>query len=256
MGADPHAYLLTTALPKDVGEDWLMAFAQALGEDQKRFGGHLIGGDSIRTQGAITLSLTALGFAPKGQLMRRKARHAPTVAQPLSIYVSGTIGDSVLGLKLSQGQSWPELSKEDEAYLKQRHFSPEPRMAVSKAIRSFAKACIDISDGLVADVGHIAEQSNVQAIIHAQNVPLSPAARKLCQKYPDLLETLLTGGEDYELAFVVERSEESLLSIVSSKVNVPLTKIGALQPGAAGDVQVLDKESRVVPMKYTGWSHF
>ncbi len=255
MGADPHGYLLVTSLPNDIGEDWLETFARALGDDQKTYGGHLIGGDSVRTDGPITLSLTALGLVPKGQLMRRKTRQK-VGSQPLSLYVTGTIGDAALGLMLSQGRKFAGLTAEEESYLKQRHFTPEPRLNISKAIRGFAKACIDISDGLVADIGHIAEQSSAQVILHAGDVPLSKCAQKLVKSNPDLWEVLLTGGEDYELAFAIEAQEESLLTIVGSKVNVPLTKIGTLQLGTAGDVQVLDQESRVIPLKQRGWVHF
>jgi thiamine-monophosphate kinase len=255
-GAEPYAYLLTTALPKDVEDDWLQVFSQTLAEDQKRYGGFLIGGDSIRTEGLITLSITMLGLVPKGQLMRRKTKHEVTASSNLSVYVSGTIGDSALGLKLTQGQKFPGLSPEDENYLKQRHLKPEPRLDVAKAIRPFAKACIDISDGLVADVGHIAQQSNAEIMLQAEKIPLSNVTKKLCNSQPDLFETVITGGEDYELAFVVEATEESLLTIAASKVNAPLTKIGTLRAGKAGDVQVLDKQGSIIPLKHGGWTHF
>jgi thiamine-monophosphate kinase len=255
-GAEPFAYLLTTALPKDIGDDWLQVFSQTLGEDQKRFGGFLIGGDSIRTEGLITLSIAMLGTVPKGQLMRRKIRHDVTPTSQLSVYVSGTIGDSTLGLKLTKGEALAGLTEEEKNYLKLRHLRPEPRLDVARAIRPFAKACIDVSDGLVADVGHIAQQSNAEIVIEAEKIPLSNAAKKLCIAQPDLLESLISGGEDYELAFVVDTAEESLLTLAASKVNTPLTKIGTLRAGKAGDVQVLDKQGRIIPLKHTGWTHF
>ncbi|HVY12686.1 MAG TPA: thiamine-phosphate kinase [Alphaproteobacteria bacterium] len=256
MGAEPHAYLLVTALPPEIGEDWLEAFARALGEDQNRYGIHLAGGDSTRSKNGITLSLTALGFAPKNQLLRRKTRQEVPAAKPYSIYVSGTIGDAALGLMISQGKKFPGLSAEEENFLKQRHYAPEPRLALGLALRSTAQACIDISDGLLADVGHIAEQSNAEAILHAEDVPLSAPAQKLCRADPELLPQLLAGGEDYELAFVVDESAEPHISTVAGRVNVSLIKIGQLRRGLAGAIHVLDKEGAVMPVKSRGWTHF
>jgi thiamine-monophosphate kinase len=172
------------------------------------------------------------------------------------MYVSGTIGDSALGLMLQQGKKIAGLGPEDEAFLKERHLAPEPRLGVSRGIRSFAKACVDISDGLVADIGHIAQQSAAQITLHADQIPLSPAAQKAVRANPALFETLITGGEDYELAFAVDGASEGLLTIVGPKVNVPLTKIGVMEAGTAGDIQVLDKERHVIPLKSRGWAHF
>ncbi len=182
-----------------------------------------------------------MGLVPKGQIMRRKSKQDANV-RPLSLFVTGTIGDSALGLMLTKGRGFSLLTPDEVTYLKQRHLAPEPRLHVARAIRGFAKACIDISDGLVADVGHIAEQSNAQAVIHAHKIPLSPAAQKLVKAQPELLETLITGGEDYELAFALDPTDESLLTIAAAKLNVPLTKIGEIKAGTSGEVQVLDKE--------------
>jgi thiamine-monophosphate kinase len=256
MGAQPFAYTLITVLRGDITDDWLAAFSHSLKEDQQKFGCHLIGGDSTRAAGPLHFSITAFGLLPKGQALRRIVKRASSPPPHYDLYVTGTIGDSTLGLMLKQGKDLPALTQEEKDFLIARHECPEPRVEVGRDIRNFARAAIDISDGLVADVGHIAEHSQLQAILHAPLVPLSPAAKKVVTVKPALLETLLTGGEDYELVFVIDPREESMLPITATKMNVPLTKIGTLQEGTAGDIQVLDQNNRIIPLKTKGWTHF
>lgn len=256
MGATPYAYTLTTAFPKTITPEWVEAFARALHNDQKQFNCPLMGGDTVRTDGPITLSVTALGLVQRGQAMKRKIRRPITPPDNHHIYVTGTVGDSALGLMLLQGKDIFGLDEADKKFLIERHYKPSPRFDVGRAIRTFALAAVDISDGLVADVGHIALQSGVMAVIEADKLPLSAAARKAVLDTPSLIETILTGGEDYEIAVIIDPRETSILNIAAAKLNVPLTKIGELQIGNIGAVQVLDKDKHAIPLKQKGWEHF
>lgn len=255
MGAQPLAYTLITALKPDTTEEWLASFASALKEDQQKYGCHLIGGDSLRAS-LPHFSITAFGLLPKGQALKRGVKRPHVAPAHYDIYVSGTIGDSTLGLALKLGKEFPELNDIDKAYLIGRHENPEPRIELAREIRGVALAAIDVSDGLVADIGHIAEVSQMQAIIEAPLVPLSPVAKKLLAHQPKLREQLLTGGEDYELVFIMDPREKGLFNIAQSKVNHPLTRVGRLQQGFAGEVQVMDENNRILPLKSKGWTHF
>lgn len=250
MGAVPHAYMLVTSLPQHVAGVWLEAFTRALHEDQHLFSCHLIGGDSVSTKGPITLSITALGLVPVGAALRRTIKKPLAHAASFDLYVTGTIGDSALGLQLVLDKKVGGLDSADEEYLKQRHLAPTPRLKEGIFLREHALAAIDISDGLVADCEHIAEQSGLEIIINAADIPLSPAAQKALAADPALLETVLTGGEDYELAFVAEPGDAAML-----KQN-GFTKIGRVQHGVAGACTVLDKKNQPVRFTRKGWQHF
>ncbi len=255
MGAQPVSYTLVTALNKDVTDDWLQAFSETLQGDQKKYAIHLMGGDTVRSEGAMHFSITAFGVVPHGQLMRRTLKRAMMPSDVYDIYVSGTIGDSTLGLMAAQGKKLYGVNSDDIEFLKQRHYAPEPRLELARTIRTFALAAIDISDGLAADIGHMAVASQAQAIIEADKIPLSPAAKKALDAWPEHMEAILTGGEDYELAFIIDEREASLLKIAATKINVPLTKIGQLKYGEGG-IQVLDANKRMMMLKQKGWQHF
>ncbi|MBY0428891.1 MAG: thiamine-phosphate kinase [Alphaproteobacteria bacterium] len=255
MGAQPVSYTLITALNKDVQDHWLESFSQTLQADQKKYNIHLMGGDTVRTEGPKHFSITAFGVVPRGQAMKRTLRKNLGPHDVYEIYVSGTIGDSTLGLMAAQGKKLYGVNAEDIEFLKQRHFAPEPRLELGRTIRTFALACIDISDGLAADIGHMAVASMGQAIIESDKVPLSPAAKKALDAWPEHMEAILTGGEDYELAFVIDSRESSLLKIAATKLNVPMTKIGELKFGEGG-IQILDADKRMMMLKQKGWQHF
>jgi thiamine-monophosphate kinase len=255
MGAEPYAYTLVTSLPDRIDEAWLEAFAGTLGADQKRYGIVLAGGDSTRTQGPITLAITAFGLVPKGAALKRRAELPK--AQPAQLYVSGTIGDSFLGLQILLGKlECPDLSKEDKDYLINSHYQPEPRLALGKALRGIALAAIDISDGLAADVAHIAELSCGEVLLEADKIPLSLPAKKILFKQPELLLHLITGGEDYELAFVTESKNKQAVTVLAAELNAPLTRIGQIQAAAKGNAKVIDSNGQEINLKQKGWIHF
>ena len=248
MGATPRYYLVTSALPKSCEDDWVRRFAGGLTEDQHRYGVALLGGDSTSTQGPAMLTLTAIGHVAVGQEIRRKG------AQPGDrVWVSGTIGDALLGLKALCGE-YPKLAPEHRDALVNRFHLPEPRVELGPRLAGLAHAMIDVSDGLVGDLGHICETSSVAASVELPLVPLSQGARELAAADPALLATLVTGGDDYELVFAAPPDADEEIASLSRGLKLPITRIGAIEAGAG--VRVVDDQGRAVPLAKVGWRHF
>ena len=172
MGATATAYALGLALPEDIADVWVEAFAAGLARDQEAFGVALIGGDTVATKGPAVLSLTAFGTVAGDACLTRAG-----AGEGDDIYVSGTVGDATLGLRAVRG-GLADLTPEDHAALAERFRLPEPRLALGTALLGVATCAIDVSDGLVADLGHLCEESGVAARINADAVPLSPAVRR------------------------------------------------------------------------------
>lgn len=247
-GATPLHYLLTTALPARLGDDWVERFAAGLGEDQGRYGVDLLGGDSVSTPGPAVLSLTAIGeVAEGGEIRRRGARPGDVV------WVSGTIGDAFLGLQVLRGEH-RALAHEDREFLAERFRLPEPRGVLGPRLSGIAHAMCDISDGLVADLGHIADVSRVGATIGLPAVPLSPAARRLIVGDPDLAAALATGGDDYELLFAAPAEASAAIEGLAAELAVAITPIGAIEERAG--VRLVDLAGAEIPLAAAGWTHF
>ena len=229
MGADPLAYLMTVALPRGTPDAWLAAFVEGLARDQAEFGLQVLGGDTVSTTGPISLSLTILGTVAPGRALRRGG------ARPGDeLWVSGTIGDGALGLRAARGEI-------DDAWLADRYRLPQPRLALGRALRGVATACMDVSDGLVQDLGHLCRASGCGAVLEVARVPLSASARGAD---PALL---LTGGDDYELLFAAPPG--------AVPAGMGATRIGHFTAGPA-DVVVLDEDGRPMQLAVPGWSHF
>lgn len=244
-GARPIGYMLALVLPADTKEAWLARFAAGLRADQKSFGVPLLGGDLTRTPGPPTISITAVGEAPAGRpLLRGGARRGDAV------FVSGTIGDAALGLLALKGKL-PNLAARHRRFLAARYHLPQPRVALGRAIARYARAAMDVSDGLVADLGHICEASGCGAEIDLAAVPASPAARQAGERH-----TLarLTGGDDYELLFTAPLKAEAGLRTAARRAGVPVARIGRIvaRPG----VRVIGPDGGEVPIKAGGWQHF
>lgn len=240
MGAEPHGYLMALALPpglaRESGEGgWAAAFAAQLARDQAEFGVGLLGGDTTAAPGPLTVSITALGFVEAGQALRRSGARPGD-----ALYVSGTVGDAALALALPDA----------EPALAERFRRPEPRLALGRALVGAATAAIDISDGLIADIGHVCRASGVAARLRAAAVPLSPAARARLRAAPALLETVLAGGDDYELAFTVPPARRAALAALPA----PVTEIGVIEAGAG--VTVAGPGGAPIPLARKGWNHF
>jgi thiamine-monophosphate kinase len=248
MGARPLHYLLTTALPAAVGENWIAEFARGLEEDQRRFGVDLLGGDSVATPGPASFSLTAIGEVAAGMEVRRSG------AQPGDlVWVSGTIGDSFLGLG-ARGGAFRELPTEHRADLIARFQVPEPRVELGQRLAGTAHAMIDVSDGLLADLGHICETSHVGAVVELGRLPLSPAARLVLAAQPDIRLRLATGGDDYELLFSAANDAAEAIAALPAKLGVPITMIGRIDAGAG--VRVIDEAGQTITVEAAGYRHF
>jgi len=238
MAATPLSYLLTTALPPHIGEEWLAAFAAGLAHDQAEYNIHLIGGDSSSSQQHISLSATFIGHTAPGAAISRNG------AQPGDgIWVTGTIGDAALGLQARLGK----LS-DPTGYLTQRSLLPSPRVGL--ALAGIAHAAIDISDGLVQDLGHMCQGASLAATIQAALIPTSPEAATQGEEH---LESRLTGGDDYELLLAVPPAQEPALRAASAPLQI--TKIGFFSPGPPAP-KILDSTGNPLIFKKTGWQHF
>ncbi len=242
MGAEPLGYLLALALPRDVEDRWLEDFVAGLRETQERFGLGLLGGDTVATPGPATLSVTVLGQLPEGTaLLRSGARPGD------DIWVSGRLGEAAMGLRILRGLAVPD---EEAMPLVARYHTPEPRLDLGRALRGIARAAIDISDGLVADLGHICRRSGVGAIVELDRLPVSELLRGI----PRWRETVLTGGDDYELLFTADAGDRTAIAALSRTLDLPLTRIGRTTVGEG--VRVVDAAGRDIPIVASGWRHF
>ncbi|MGC1670555.1 MAG: thiamine-phosphate kinase, partial [Pseudolabrys sp.] len=192
-GARPLGFLLSLALPREIGEQWLEGFAQGLRADADLFGCPLFGGDTDRTPGPIVVSIAMFGTVPEGTMVRRAGAKAGD-----RVFVTGTIGDAALGVMMRNGKRW-KLDEPQRQHLLSRYLVPQPRNALAEAVRIHASAAMDISDGLVGDFGKLCRVSGVAADVDVARVPLSEAARAVIAANPDAVESVLTGGDDYEI---------------------------------------------------------
>jgi thiamine-monophosphate kinase len=248
MGARPLHYLLTTALPAQLGPEWLARFAEGLAEDQRRYGIDLLGGDSVAVSGPAVLSLIAIGEIATGQEVRRSGAKPGDV-----IWVSGTIGDALFGLNLLRG-AYPDLAPEHRDYLVARFRLPDARTELGPRLCGIARAMIDVSDGLLADLGHICETSHVAAAVELELMPLSPAARAAGAEDPGVLPRLATAGDDYELVFAAPADAAEAIATLSSDLGVRITRIGRIEAGTG--LRVVDAGGQPIPPQATGYRHF
>ena len=247
-GAVPRGYLLDIVLPDAIDEAWIAVFADGLRADQAEFGAILIGGDTTSTPGPLTLAVTVMGPVPAGKMLRRSQ------AQPEDdIYVTGTIGDAALGLLVRRG-GLGGLDAAARDHLERRYRVPEPRVALGPKLIGLAHAAMDVSDGLVADLGHICDTSRVGAVIEEARVPLSPAAAAAVAADPSLMDRVLAGGDDYEILFTAPRAAAAALMARAAETGVRLTRIGAVRRGAG--VAVMRPDGSMRSLARGGWEHF
>jgi thiamine-monophosphate kinase len=228
-GAKPIGFLLSLALPSANDEAWIAAFAAGLGEDAAHYGCPLFGGDTDHTPGPISASIAAFGTVPHGKMVRRATAKAGD-----SVVVTGTIGDAALGVKLRRdrglAKNW-RLTAALAADLERRYLLPEPRNALAEAVRHHAASAMDISDGLAGDVAKLCRASSVAAEIDVARVPLSEAARAAIAAAPALIETVLTGGDDYEIVLTLAPDKLGDLRAAAKAAGVAVTEIGRVQEG-------------------------
>ena len=239
-GAVPLSYLMTVSAPRDTPDAWFAGFAAGLAQDQKTYGVTLLGGDTTATPGPISLSLTLIGHVAPGTAVHRFGATAGD-----GIWVTGTIGDGALGLAVALGRL-----ADPSGYLLDRYQLPQPRTGLELA--GIASAGMDVSDGLVQDLGHLCRESGLAADIAIESVPLSGAARAAG---PDWLTTCLTGGDDYELLLAVPPGRSDALRAAASRTGMEVTRIGHFHSGSP-EVMVRQASGEPLALTRGGWSHF
>lgn len=252
-GAAPRGYLLTLALPADWREDWLAAFVAGLAADQVEFSCPLLGGDTLRAPSGLVVSVTAFGTIEKGGAVRRG--HARPGDR---LFVTGTIGDAALGLKLrldpALEAAWG-LSAAAADHLRDRYLLPRPRVPAAEAVRRFARAAMDVSDGLVGDLDRLCRASGVGAILQTDAVPLSPAAARAVAADAAALRTALTGGDDYEILATVAPERAADFAAACEAAGVPATEIGRIEDAGAA-LRVVDAAGAALSLGSGRFEHF
>ncbi|MDR1647030.1 MAG: thiamine-phosphate kinase [Zoogloeaceae bacterium] len=246
MGAKPRWVTLALSLPA-VDEVWLAAFAQGFFACADAFGVELVGGDT--TRGALTLCVTALGEVPRGEALRRDGARAGD-----DVWISGTVGLAALGLRHLLGHPGlpASLAQRCVAHLE----CPQPRVELGLALRGIATAALDISDGLLADLGHLARRSGLAARLERDSLPVLSAevAGDLAEA---ALNAFLSGGDDYELCFSAPAERRADVAQIAAHLDLPLWRIGAMQTGVPGSVAVTTREGLPLPLPtQAGYDHF
>lgn len=243
MGAAPLGYLMTCGFARGTTDGWIADFARGLAADQAEFGLSVLGGDTVVTPGPATFSLTILGHVAPGRALRRSGARAGD-----DVWVSGTIGDGALGLLALTGRLAPD------DHLARRYRLPEPRLALGQALAGIAHAAMDVSDGLVQDLGHLARAAGLGAAIAAEAVPLSDPARRAVASDAALLARIISGGDDYELLFAADPADAGQIRSAGVAAGVTVTRIGCFMAGEG--VRVTDAAGDAIALPRGGWSHF
>jgi thiamine-monophosphate kinase len=252
-GATPAGFLLALALPEGVTEPWLQAFADGLSADADVYACPLLGGDTVKTPGPLMVSITALGSLPHGSMVRRSGARAGD-----RVFVTGTIGDAALGLALRRegdtARRW-KLHAKLRDYLTDRYLLPQPRNALAEALRMHASAAMDVSDGLAGDFGKLCAASGMSAEIDLARLPVSEAARAALAAEPGLIDTILTGGDDYEIVCTMGEREGEEFRVATSAIGVAVTEIGRIVSGEAAP-RFIGADGRPLTFAHASFSHF
>jgi thiamine-monophosphate kinase len=253
-GAAPLGYLMALSFPHAPRADWMRRFASGLHAAQTALGCHLMGGDTDRRPGPLTISISLIGTVPEGRMVPRG-----TALPGSKLFVSGTIGDAALGLALlrepAQAAAWG-LSPPEADALRRRYRRPEPRLALAPALRQCACAAMDISDGLVKDLDRMLRASGVAGRLRANAVPLSAQARRVVARAPEAFERLITAGDDFEVLAAVPPARAAGFVTMAAAAGVAVTEIGILQAGPpALTIEGPDGNPLPLPVR-KGWDHF
>jgi thiamine-monophosphate kinase len=251
-GAQGFVYTLSLTVTPEISTGWLEEFASGLKAVQEEAGISLVGGDTTASPGPVTITITALGqVAHEHAVMRLGAMPGD------SLYVSGTIGDAYLGLRLLRdpglAKTWG-LSDDDVAFLVDRYRRPGPNTHLATLVRNFGRAAIDVSDGLIGDIEKLCQASHVAADIEAARVPLSDAAKRALAHDPALLETLITAG-DYEVVLAVSEKSAPGFESEAGGRGARFTPLGTLKQPKEG-FAVRDADGRLMELKHKGFKHF
>jgi thiamine-monophosphate kinase len=252
-GAKPIGFLLTLGLPRSIGESWVEQFARGLASDAEFYGCPLLGGDSVRTPGPLTISITALGRLPNGTMVRRHGARPGD-----AVLVSGTIGDAALGLELRDVVTAAKRRKLENRFhydLIRRYLLPQPRTALAEAVRANATAAMDVSDGLVGDLAKLCRVSGVSAEIEVARIPLSEAAHAIVASEDAAMTKVLTGGDDYEILCTVPPDRLDAFRAAAAHARVPVAEIGRVT-GDEGPPRFIGQDGSAMLFKQTSFSHF
>ena len=243
MGAKPRWATLSISLPEN-DASWLAHFSQGFFSCAEAFDVDLIGGDT--TRGSLNINVQIMGEIPTGQAIRRSGAQVGD-----DIWVSGKLGCAALALAHLLGKE--QVASNSLTHHLQALHSPQPRVALGLALRGLAHSCLDISDGLLSDLGHITTASNVGAEIHLDTLPTSTYIKKHL-KTPSFQQYLLAGGDDYELCFTAPERHAASILLAGKSVNVPVVKIGQIT--ATPGIEVLDASGEALRLNQTGYNHF
>jgi len=250
--ARPVAYLMALSFPQAPTRGWLSRFAGGLREAQERFGCHLIGGDTDRRPGPITITITVIGSVAQGRMVRRG-----TARPGDRVFVSGTLGDAALGLALRNdpllGAAWG-LAEAEAEHLRRRYRRPEPRLPLAAALGAHASAAMDISDGLAKDLARLSAASGCSARVRQAALPLSGAAAKAVAADPALADRIFAGGDDYEILATVSAANAQAFTSAAAKAGVAATDIGATAAGSG--IVIEGPDGQPLTLDRSGWDHF
>ncbi len=252
-GARPLGFLLSLALPADIGDDWLAAFAGGLGADAEQYECPLLGGDTDRTPGPVTVSIAAFGAVPHDTMVKRSGAKVGD-----RIVATGTIGDAALGLLLRKDPDaaarWG-LDPHMREHLRDRYRLPRPRNAIADVVRAFASAAMDVSDGLAGDLAKLCRASGVSATVDITRVPLSAAAQAAVRRDASLIEPVLTGGDDYEILATVAPTKFDAFRTAAASFDVDLSAIGEITLGDDAP-RFVGRDGQPVKFARPSFSHF
>ena len=245
-GAKPVAFTLALAMPR-IDESWLQGFSAGLLALADQHTCELVGGDT--TQGPLTICITVMGEVPPGDALLRQGAQVGD-----DIYISGSVGDARLALEVMRGQL--SLSASDFESCRQRMEQPQPRIALGLALRGVANACIDVSDGLAGDLGHVLKASQVGAVLTTDWVQDSAAISVAMQSLPFArrLDMALAGGDDYELLFTAAPEQAEAVQHAANEAYVSVTCIGRITTGSG--LQVLDLQGVPMSRRFASFDHF
>jgi len=249
MGGVPLYYFVGLSLPQYFSAAFVRDFYRGMRAQARRFNVALLGGDTVAASGGLSIAVTLIGEAEKRRVVYRSGARVGDL-----VFVSGTLGDSALGLALLQQGSSVSSRKQ----LIRRHLDPEPRVALGSALagQGIATSMIDISDGLAADLGHLLEQSRVGADVYLEKLPLSRVYRRQCPLLcHDLYAPALGGGEDYELLFTVSPSHRRTVEACARKLGIAVSCIGCIT-GDTERLRIIDEQGKDYKLEKKGFCHF
>jgi thiamine-monophosphate kinase len=247
-GAEPLGYMLTLAFPEPPEREWVHAFSEGLRSAQKSFGCRLIGGDTDLTPGPLTIGVTLIGTVPRGKFVTRQG-----AAKADHVFVTGTIGDSAIGLAIHRElPSLARLCVEDRAFLLGRYLRPQPRLRLAETLRAHASAALDISDGLIKDLSRLA--GSLGFTLEFPRLPLSQATARALALEPALSHAILSGGDDYELLVAVPPAAIVGFRQGAEAAGIPVTDLGPLEQ--AGPLRILDEGGAPLEVQRPGYDHF